>query len=228
MIYETDHSLDITAKRENLEIYPGEWRYHVWVARDENDEVLDWSAYRNDLLCKFPNMMIIGEQILYAVFLDIDGVFTSTRVHYANAVKDSVMWDVFDPVAVAFMNKIASEHNVHFVLTSTWINGLKTDDPTIAHWITTTFRNAGFRGTFPYPNWKVNPQNEAETYIRNRAHWIKEYLEEYRYTDFIIFDDTDYKFNEVLGVKRFIQTHPQDGLLTKQMLNAASIIGAWT
>lgn len=169
---------------------------------------------------------------MYAVFLDIDGVFTSTRAHYANAVKDSAMWDVFDPVAIDFMNKIAAEHDVHFVLTSTWINGLETDDTTVAHWITTAFRNAGFRGTFPYPAWKVNPQNEPETYNRNRADWIKEYLEDTRdnyvkYDDFIIFDDTDYKFNEVLGVKRFIQTHPQDGLLTKHMLNAASIMGTW-
>ena len=51
----------------------------------------------------------------YLVFLDIDGVFTSSRVHYAhNAVYK--MWHRFDPVAVDFMNKIHDKYPVEFVL----------------------------------------------------------------------------------------------------------------
>ena len=47
----------------------------------------------------------------YLVFLDIDGVFTSSRVHYAhNASYD--MWHRFDPVAIDFMNKIHDRYPV--------------------------------------------------------------------------------------------------------------------
>ena len=47
----------------------------------------------------------------YLVFLDIDGVFTSSRVHAAhNASYDS--WHLFDPVAIDFMNRIHDTHPV--------------------------------------------------------------------------------------------------------------------
>ena len=38
----------------------------------------------------------------YLVFLDIDGVFTSSRVHFAHAAAYE-MWHRFDPVAVDFI-----------------------------------------------------------------------------------------------------------------------------
>ena len=61
---------------------------------------------------------MIKQERKYLVFLDIDGVFTSSRVHYAhNAVFN--IWHRFDPVAVDFMNKIHDKYPVEFVLIST-------------------------------------------------------------------------------------------------------------
>jgi hypothetical protein len=58
---------------------------------------------------------------------------------------------------------------------------------------------------------------------------VKKYLDAERltYDDFIIFDDTLYEFNEVLGKKRLIRTDSRDGMLSKHMLNAMSLVGNW-
>lgn len=165
----------------------------------------------------------------YFVFLDIDGVLTSSRVHVAhNAYYE--MWHRFDPVAVDFFNKIHDTYNVEFVLMSTWKNYLDVDDHNIEHWVKSAFANSGFRGKFAN-YWKTDPH---ETWVNksnyNRAHEVKEYLEEYGQDveDFLLFDDNDYDFNKVLGKKRFVKTDPENGLLYKHMKNALSVIGQWS
>ena len=70
----------------------------------------------------------------YAIFLDIDGVFTSHRVHMSKRF-ERMMWVEFDKVAIEFMNTIHEKHNVDFVIMSTWKNGLDSADPMIIHWI---------------------------------------------------------------------------------------------
>ena len=162
----------------------------------------------------------------YIVFLDIDGVFTSFRAQYSSG-NPSDMWNYFDPVAINFMNKIHDKFDsVYFVLISTWKNGLSTNEPMIEHWIVSAFRNAGFRGEF-YSPWKTNPDN-FDKFI-NRAFEIKYYIENFTpdLIDYIIFDDDDYGFERVLGKKRFIKTSGEDGLLSKHMKNAMSIMGMW-
>ncbi len=165
----------------------------------------------------------------YVVFLDIDGVFTSTRVHLAKNVEHSAMWDTFDPIAVDVLNSLDRDFYVDFVLMTTWVQGLQYSDPTIYHWVTATFRNAGFRGNFPFPGWKVNPGDKPQTLVNNRAHWVADYLaaERLTYADFLIIDDTDYSFNKVLGVKRFIRTDAHDGMLTQHIKNIRSLTGNW-
>lgn len=165
----------------------------------------------------------------YVVFLDIDGVFTSTRVHLAKDVESSAMWDTFDPIAVDVLNSLDRNHYVDFVLMTTWVEGLKNSDKTMYHWVTAAFRNAGFRGNFPFPGWKVNPADKPQTWENNRAHWVKDYLaaERLTYDDFMVIDDTDYKFNDVLGKKRFVQPDGHDGLLTKHIKNIRSLTGTW-
>ena len=162
----------------------------------------------------------------YLVFLDIDGVFTSTRVQYSSGINE--MWSIFDPVAINFMNLIHDKFDdVEFVLISTWKNHLFTGDTQLYHWILSSFRNAGFRGSIRYPLWKTNPENDHR--YTNRAYEIKDYLEKEcpEYKDFIIFDDNDYGFEQALGVKRFVQTDADNGILWKHMKNAMSLMGTW-
>lgn len=163
--------------------------------------------------------------VKYLVFLDIDGVFTSSRVQYASANPQD-LWNKFDPTAIEFMNKIHDTvDGVYFMLISTWKDHLDTNDSMLEHWITSSFRNAGFRGEFNRP-WKTNPEN-IYTSKETRAHEIRDFIQGRDLKDYIIFDDTDYEFDRILGKKRFIRTDHDNGLLLKHMRNAMSIIGEW-
>lgn len=165
----------------------------------------------------------------YAVFLDIDGVFCGHRMQMGHTCENHMIWDKFDPVAVDFMNRIDSMYNVDFIIMSTWKEGVKYDDPMAFHWINSTFRNAGFRGSFPWPNWKTNSAEDNKYNSMNGRAWaVKDYLAEFGpYTDYLLFDDTDYSFNQVLGRKRWIRCSSEDGLLTKHMRHALALMGEW-
>jgi hypothetical protein len=165
----------------------------------------------------------------YLVFLDIDGVFTSSRVHYAHNASYE-MWHRFDPVAVDFMNKIHDRYPVEFVLMSTWKNFLRNDSNQTEHWIRAAFGNSGFRGQFASP-WKTDPDNVIwqRAGLNDRAHEVLEYLDlsAQDVVDYILFDDNRHRFKEVLGKSRLVQTDPENGLLYKHMLNAQSLMGQW-
>jgi hypothetical protein len=164
----------------------------------------------------------------YLVFLDIDGVFTSSRVHYAHNASYE-MWARFDPVAVDFMNKIHDRYPVEFVLMSTWKNFIDTTSFQVEHWVQSAFANSGFRGVIAKP-WKTDPD---ESWINqrglDRGDEVKLYLEEHAQDvkDFILFDDNAYNFNTALGKRRLVQTDAEEGLLYKHMKNAQSIMGQW-
>lgn len=166
----------------------------------------------------------------YLCFLDVDGVFTSVRAQLGQTARKHPMWDKFDPLAVDFLNHLDADYDLDFVLMSTWKNGLNMDDTTAYHWVCATFRNAGFTGTFPWKRWKTSfpefPKEESYKY-NERAYEVKHYLEQYECDDFLLFDDTAYDFNKVLGVKRHVRTSAQDGMLTKHMLHALSLVGTW-
>ncbi len=163
----------------------------------------------------------------YLCFLDIDGVLTSDRVH-TTYTGDYNMWCQFDPIAIQFFNWIHDTYPIEFVIMSTWKDHLCNDDKIIEHWIRSAFANAGFRGHIALP-WKTDPDNFAVMKKWDRAHEVKDYLENFGsdITDFILFDDNRYRFNEILGIKRLVQTDPDNGLLYKHMLNAKSMMGTW-
>lgn len=164
----------------------------------------------------------------YFIFLDIDGVFATSRNHISNDINE--IWSRFDEIAIRFMNVLDSKYPVEFVLMSTWKNGLELKNTTEFHWVNATFRNAGFRGRFAYPDWKTDfPEfPEGEGFKRHeRAYEVKHYLEQHPCDDFLLFDDTSYRFNEVLGKKRHVRTSPEDGMLSKHMLHALSLTGSW-
>lgn len=162
----------------------------------------------------------------YIVFVDFDGVLTSNRVHFTQPDHSYPMWATFDPVVMEFFNKIDNTfEDVSFVWTTTWRNGL-IDSGHITHIVYSMWYNAGFRGTLGRP-WRVNPDGQLPEY--DRASEIRDYLKTHapNHSDFIIFDDSDYGFNKVLGIKRFVKTSPDDGMLFKHMRDAWSIMGNW-
>lgn len=163
----------------------------------------------------------------YLIFLDIDGVFASSRVHYAHGAQYEI-WHRFDPIAIDFMNKIHDRYPVEFVLMSTWKDTLRNDDTVIEHWIRSAFANAGFRGMFALP-WKTDPDNFAVLKKWHRGDEVKDYLENFGtdIIDFVLFDDNKHNFDKILPKNRLVLTDSENGLLYKHMKNAMSIIGQW-
>lgn len=160
---------------------------------------------------------------MYYVFLDIDGVLTSARAEMSDGIPRT--WMKFDPIAIDFFNRIHDNHDVEFVLSSTWRNYIT--DAMSLHWIESCFVSAGFRGKLA-KEWKVNIQEDHDLYRKQRAWEIKDYLDRHDHDDFMIFDDNDYLFNEVLGKRRFIQTDHANGLMVNHMKSALSIAGNWS
>lgn len=164
----------------------------------------------------------------YIVFVDFDGVLTTARQHFAQPTppQSYEIWATFDPVTMEFFNKIHNTfEDVKFVWTTSWRNNV-VEGLMLNHILYSMWYNAGFRGHFGEP-WRVNPDCVTSLYSL-RATEIADYLEKYTdCDDYIIFDDTDYNFNNVLQKKRFIKTDPDNGLLFKQMKNAWSIMGQW-
>lgn len=163
----------------------------------------------------------------YIVFLDMDGVFATSRVHMV-ANTAYLMWHKLDPVAVDLMNCLHDKFDVEFVLSSTWRLSLDAAHVNQLHWVFAAFGAAGFRGMFAR-EYRTGQSNHA---FKSRALEIKEYLETYaeihpEFEDFLIFDDDDFSFDEVLGKKRFVKTDPADGILSKHIQKTFSITGQW-
>lgn len=167
------------------------------------------------------------KQRKYLVFLDIDGVLASNRVHFSWD-NEYDKWSKFDPVAVDFFNKIWDRYPVEFVLMSTWKKSLDVNDEMITHWIMSAFKNSGFRGRFSNP-WKTNPTNDPLLEKCDRATEVKSYLNTFAsdVSDYILFDDERHNFKSVMGKSRLIQTNPSDGLLYRHMKDAHSLMGLW-
>lgn len=163
----------------------------------------------------------------YLVFLDIDGVFTSTRVHLSSHDRNE-LWNRFDPVAVDFMNRLSDEYqNVEFVVMSTWKNYLNVENKNTNHLVLSMFRNSGFRGKFATP-WKTDPFNVLHMNHTQRGAEVTKYLEEFGddVADYLMFDDNRYDFDR-MSKKRLVQTDADNGLQVKHMKNALSIVGTW-
>lgn len=163
----------------------------------------------------------------YLAFLDIDGVLTSNRVHVAHNAADA-MWKRFDPVAIDFLNYMHDTYDVEFVIMSTWALGCDPKNTSNEHWVHACFASAGFRGKIASP-WKVNAEDIVLGGLNARAYAVKNYLEQCAnfIDDFILFDDTQYDFDKILGKKRLVRTDSNDGLLFKHMLRAKAIMGNW-
>jgi len=163
------------------------------------------------------------------IFLDIDGVLTSARV-YRSQPKDSYkMWTQFDPIAVQFLNRIHENKPVEFVFSSTWTNW-KSSDPMYRHLMESALRNAGFTGNLA-EKWVIpDPIAQEGKQPPQRGRRICQYMSNVEgqfSNDFIAFDDDYHDFRETLAKKNYVITDPQEGMLTKHMKKAMSLIGDW-
>lgn len=168
----------------------------------------------------------------YVVFYDIDGVLTTLRTQIARHNHQGEMWNTFDKVAIDLFNKVYIESGgeVSFVCMSTWRNHMKEGDVQNFHIFSAMLRSAGFIGHIPYPDWRVNKQGDHALVHGplGRAEEVRLFLlDNPQVKDFICVDDSNYKFNEVLGKNRFVRTDAENGFMKKSILHMLSLAGAW-
>lgn len=160
----------------------------------------------------------------YACFLDIDGVLTSNRAQFANPG----MWTRFDPVAIEYLNSLHFKYDITFVVTSSWKDFLPMNDTRIFLWVESAFRSSGFGGKIDYKNWKTDDLKHLISGSDYRAKEIRDFVTRHEIEDYIIFDDSDFEYDEILGRKRFIKTDSDDGMLFRHMLEADQIVREWS
>lgn len=135
------------------------------------------------------------------IFLDIDGVLTSARVHVAEDTRG--MWSVFDRHAVQFLNRIAEEWAAEYVVSSTWRKLVNEQD------LKFMLNNAGWRGTF-HVNWATPVFNSGRRGEEIEA-WMQTYYPDILPENYIILDDDADMLEHHMD--RLVRTDPEDGML---------------
>jgi hypothetical protein len=132
------------------------------------------------------------------LFLDIDGVLTSARVHVASQKPGT--WAAFDPVAVNFLEKVVDKWPAEIVISSTWRRIYDRYDWEGLFGLSNMTR-------YFHQNWRTGLDGPK------RTHEIAEWLvahggPEYNY---IILDDEDHSFTEEQK-RHWVHTDSENGM----------------
>lgn len=152
------------------------------------------------------------------IFLDIDGVLTSARVHIAYG--DKGIWHRFDPAAVEFFGRILRDTGASLVISSTWRRGNDREG------MIRDLLQGGGPAAQPmvdalHQDWSTPvhgyPSRGAEI-----AAWLSAHPD---VTGYLIVDDD----SDMLAEQRpnFIQTHYHDGILTDHYLAIRKHVAGW-
>lgn len=118
------------------------------------------------------------------IFLDIDGVLTSSRVYVATNEKIvGGTWGQFDPVAVQFLNHVCANYGYKVVISSTWRNHY--DRSTIG----AILKGNGCRFKL-HPNWKT------DRFKGSRGEQIERWFENDKSVNHYIILDDDSDFSD--------------------------------
>ena len=145
------------------------------------------------------------------IFLDIDGVLTSARVH--SALGDSGFWHSFDPIAVDCIKRICFHHKFQIVISSTWRHDQHKDD------LDGALIKADLK-QFLHKDWKT------PVTMRERGQEIVMWLDDHKdVLEYIIIDDVVYPITPYIDHEEYIvETDPDNGLTYKNYVKILSII----
>jgi hypothetical protein len=135
------------------------------------------------------------------IFLDIDGVLCTTR--QAVAINDRGVMSCLDPVALQFLDRIARDFDVKYVISSTWRMGESYS------YFRSLFMAAQARDlamALYYDDWATPVIHE-----KDRGHEIQNWIDRNKPENYIILDDD----SDMLDHQKefFVQTSCYDGML---------------
>lgn len=141
------------------------------------------------------------------IFLDFDGVINSVRSATAFG---GYPWNVnleciklFDPIAIALVNKLAHSTEADIILSSTWRIGFKLEE--LSQKLGIPFKDSTSIKLFA-----------------TRGEEINMYLEEHTCENYVILDDSSDMLESQL--EHFIQVDPVDGLSMNNVRDAYKIL----
>ena len=162
------------------------------------------------------------------VFLDIDGVLTSSRTHCLNG--DKGIWHRFDPNVIQFFKVLKDQFNYKFVFSTTWRYAYHIDiDYTLPEAIRTSetildlpreeqlkirFNHEGIDESYFHEHYvtKRLGSNKMHGSHQTRGYEVEDWLGQHpEITKYIIIDDID----QFLASQRpfFVQTDEENGVL---------------
>jgi hypothetical protein len=147
------------------------------------------------------------------IFLDIDGVLTSARLHVATRKRG--VWSAFDPVAVAFLEKVVRAWPAEIIVSSTWRNLF--DASQFQHLL-----GCSDLANFFHQVWKTPILGRARGLEVNA--WLTEHGGK-EYTYIILDDNSDFLPEQM---SRLVQTDAENGMLAEhytKILNMAQLTG---
>jgi len=147
------------------------------------------------------------EQVCSVIFLDIDGVITSRRVHVAYG--DDGPWSRPDPVAVAFLNRLVADACATVVISSSWRKEESRE------FILNMLVQAGFTGEL-HDDWATPDIGHRGDEV---ADWLSRHLEVVRW---VALDDDASGFRRRQQV---VTTSLEEGFLLEHYRRARVLLG---
>lgn len=150
------------------------------------------------------------------VFLDIDGVFTSERVHRTIFNKDNYgVWSKFDPIAIDYLNNLYHDNDIDFVICSSWRNSFDTKE--IKHML----YSAGFQGAI-----LASTQKDFRTINKQKS--IQNFVEEHKPKNWLVIDDECLSWGEpFIQKKNAVRTCTFNGFDCFAMEECTQIVNSW-
>lgn len=149
-----------------------------------------------------------------ALFLDMDGVLCTQRAHYAT--KNIGVWAALDPLGIMMIKNLCDDFYLKIVASSTWRyygdNHIDMRTVLASHGLGKQY--------FFSKDWKTIDLR-TQFGQSKRGIEINKWLAKHPHvTRYIIFDDNQYDFMQEGLMKRFIRTHEDDGISSKNYEDA--------
>ncbi len=157
-----------------------------------------------------PNGNHSGPPPKKVIFLDIDGPLLPARAWVLPQNRDHVRSQLFDSIAVAFVNRLVDRSGGAIVISSTWrARGLA--------YITGCFESNGIPARHIHADWATpSPSAINDSRLMQIHAWLDKHTE---ITHYVCIDDID------LGIPECVLVTFQDGMLLDHYREATRILG---
>lgn len=148
------------------------------------------------------------------IFLDFDGVLTSTRT--CVALDGRGLWTTADPVAIALVKRLCDEFSAKIVVSSTWREIYDREG------LMLYLHQAGLHRNYIHNDWRT-PSTRMSSW---RAEEIRTWLESHsEITGFVIIDDMDFSSSEELK-EHAVKTSGTNGMMYEHYDQAKKILSS--